>query len=186
MTQISDTQLGSKKYTLMPLRLCTTIHHSVFSWTTGIVLAMFMGTAACSKTESEGASAPTVTQEIPASDQRVTPQELGSFLDWHAEANTLLRRAHSEAMANQNESMEDKIARAKRNAEVGTVLRVREPFKTGTKGTAMRAVLSAFYISGSFHRDEKELAVLRERYGAELIDSIVNQEALFRQKLDQP
>jgi hypothetical protein len=176
----------SKKHALVPMKSHITVRSNLASRTAVITLATLMCAAACSNTEPEGTSTTSARQEVPASDRRVTPQELALFLDWHAEVNDLLRRAYSEATANQNEPMEDKIIRAKRNAELGAPLRVREPFKRGIKGDAMRAVLSAFYISGSFHRDEKELAVLRGRYGAELIDSIASQETLFRQKLDHP
>lgn len=114
--------------------------------------------------------------ETPPSDARVTPAELGLFLDWIAEINAAVR---------QDEPTEARIARAKRESTMVAALLAREPFKTGTKGSAMRAVVSAFYISGAFFRDEKELTALRKRYGAELIDSIASQEALFHQKLDR-
>lgn len=179
-------EIDSKGCDLVPLSSSANIWNNTRSCLALIVLATLMFTVACSKAESEVASTTSAAQIVSTSDRKVTPQELGLFLDWQAETNNLLRRAYSEAMANQNDSMEEKIARAKRNAELGAPLLAREPFKTGTKGSAMRDVISAFYISGSFYRDEKQLTVLRGRYGAEMIDSIANQEALFHQKLDQP
>ncbi|MEO8433159.1 MAG: hypothetical protein ABI592_16770 [Acidobacteriota bacterium] len=70
-----------------------------------------------------------------------------------------------------------------RNKERVDPILAREPFQSTRKGAAMRAVMSAFYISGSFFRDEKELTRLRASYGKDLIDSIAGQEALFREKL---
>lgn len=133
-----------------------------------LVLVLLMG--GC-KSKSEAASTKRAAQEA-----TVSSSELASYLDWELE----VRAAMTEVMAQPQDSQ---MANMKQNQERVAQITVREPFKGTEKASAIRAVMEAFYVSGAFFRDEKELTRLRGRYGAALIDSIADQEALFRQKL---
>lgn len=118
-----------------------------------------------------------------SSPDRVTPDELAAYLDWRVEVEALVGAAMEEARAHLDETAEEMRARAERNAERGRPVMAREPFAGTRKGRAMQEVFGAFYASGDFFRDEKQLARLRESNGRELIDSIAEQEALFRMKV---
>jgi hypothetical protein len=115
----------------------------------------------------------------------VTPDELASFLDWHAEIREATRVAQAEASAVVAETtdLQERLAVKQRNDLRIAAIVAREPINCTKKGSAVRAVLQAFYATGEFARDERELEKLRASYGAEIIDWIADQEALFREKL---
>lgn len=157
----------------------------------GTLLIVAAAASACKGERSKAPAVATLPGAVRAAtpaaapSERVTREELAIFLDHEVEVRDLIRKVQEEMKAAggpTNYSLEAQ----KRHQEYGWALIAREPFKNSRKGDAMRAVLSAFYISGSFFRDEKELARLRASYGEhgrELIDSIADQEALFRKKL---
>lgn len=137
------------------------------------------------RTEGRPGNAPATAAAAGAPAEQVTREELTTFLDWQAEMWDVMVQLQKEAKAavNDPDPVKAGAEAVKRNHERVDPLLDREPFKDTRKGAAMRAVMSAFYISGSFFRDEKELARLRASYGTELVDSIAGQEALFRDKL---
>ncbi len=146
---------------------------------------VLVAAASCGRDEGRFGNAPATKTATGAAAERVTREELTTFLDWQAEMWDVMVKIQKEAMVAVNDPDPVKAAAEalKRNKERVDPLLAREPFKDTRNGAAMRAVMSAFYISGSFFRDEKELARLRASYGKELIDSIAGQEALFRDKL---
>jgi hypothetical protein len=142
--------------------------------------------AACSGGAcSRGPATPAEASAPEAASEQVTEAELTAFLDWQAELRAMMREVQREATAlvGASASAEVRTETMRRNRERAQRLEAREPFKDTRKGSAMKAVLQAFFASGSFFRDEKELARLRESHGAPLIDSIAAQDALFRDKL---
>jgi hypothetical protein len=145
--------------------------------------------AACSAGAcSRGPATPvegSATEPVEAASEQVTEAELTAFLDWQAEFRAMMREVQREATAlvAAGASAEVRTEAVRKNRERALQLEAREPFKETRRGEAMKAVLQAFFASGSFFRDEKELARLREAYGAPLIDSIAARDALFRDKL---
>lgn len=133
-----------------------------------------------------GCTRPPMNQPAQASLDGVSLEELTKYLDWQAEMRAFTRRVEAEAKAVVNASTDINVRMevAKRNQALAQPLLAREPFREGKKGQAMRAVTQAFYATGTFQRNEGELAKLRDSYGKELIDSIANQEALIRSKLE--
>lgn len=144
-------------------------------------LVMLLATALACGAERESGVDPSGAE----SGDRVTPRELAIFLDWHAELRAATRIAQAEATAvvARTTDLEERLEVKRRNDARTAPIVAREPFKGTRTGSAIRAVLQAFYATGTFNRDEQELAKLRASYGAELIDSIAGQEALFREKL---
>jgi len=71
-----------------------------------------------------------------------------------------------------------------RRREQQVALMAREPSKGTVKNKAMNGVIEAFYISGTYFRDEKELEKVRARYGKELVDSVLEHDGLIRKKLE--
>lgn len=136
----------------------------------------------CARDDDRRGNVPAPTSP---SAERVTREELTTFLDWQVEMQGLMRKAQEEAKAvvERTVDIDARMEVMRRNQALAQPLLALEPFKDSRKGSAMRAVTEAFYISGAFFRDEKELARLRASYGKELIDSIADQEALFREKV---
>lgn len=150
------------------------------------VWSVLFAAASCGRRdERQPGGVPATKTATDSSAQRVTREELTSFLDWQAGFWDAMARVQGEAAVavNDPDPVKAGAEAAQRNKERLDPLLAREPFQNTRKGAAMRAVMSAFYISGSFFRDEKELARLRASYGKDLIDSIADQEALFREKL---
>ena len=135
-----------------------------------VAILCALSTAACNKPEAD-------------SPNRVSKAELATYLDWSLEVRNQMSAAMSEARKILNDEAAY-MAMYERNRQQQTALMAREPLKGTVKGNAIEGVIQAFYISGSYFRDEKELEKLRARYGKELIDSILKHEALIRKKLD--
>ena len=133
-----------------------------------IVCALSM--AACNKPDAN-------------SPNHVSKKELAAYLDWWVDVKKQMSAAMSEARKTLNDE-QAYMAMFERNREQQTALMAREPLKGTDKGMAIKGVIEAFYISGTYFRDEKELEKVRARYGKELVDSILKHEALIRKKLD--
>ncbi len=154
-----------------------------------VALSIFLtASSSCGRDEAGRARAAVAT---PNASARVTREELVIFLDWYAEMRVLMQRAMEDARAvvERTTDLDERMQVTNHYRALAEPLLAREPFKESRKGAAMRAVTEAFYGVGPFNgnatfsRNEKELDRLRAAYGAEMIDSIADQQALFREKL---
>ena len=127
--------------------------------------------------DAEGSAAETANQ--------VSKEELGRLLDWWVEVRNQQNAAMSAARKTLNDNdNEAYLAMFERNRQQQAALMAREPLKGEVKGQAVKDVIGAFYASGTYFRDNKELEKVRARHGKELVDSILKHEALIRKKLD--
>ena len=116
---------------------------------------------------------------------QVSKEELATYLDWGVELRNQMIAAMSEARQILNDKDNEAfLAMFERRRQEQLAIMAREPFKGTLKGQAINGVIQALYDSGTYFKDDKELEKVRARYGKELVDSILEHEALIREKLD--
>jgi len=146
--------------------------------------AKYLALAALCALSMAACSNPHKNRPAAATANQVSKEELATYLDWQVEVAKQMKAAMSEARQILNNNMEGYDAAYERNRQEDAAIMAREPFKGTPKGKAITGVLQALYDSGTYSRNEEELEKVRARYGKELVDSILEHEALIREKLD--
>ena len=117
------------------------------------------------------------------SPSRVTKEQITTWVDWADELQSQMLAGASEA----RQKMDDHdalLAMFERRRQEQLEILAREPLKGTPQGQAIASVVDTVYISGEFVRDEVQLDKWRAKYGKELVDSVLEHEAIIRAKLD--
>jgi len=123
------------------------------------------------------------SQEAPGS-ERVSKAELDEFLDWVVGFRKEQRRINEEIRAHDDDPVEVKMERASANQRMLDELFRGYPFHGTTKGKALERTIFRLSLSGVFHPEPDEVQKLKRKYGATLIDSILEHEARIKERLD--
>jgi hypothetical protein len=142
---------------------------------------LLLGALACRDArETDSAQAPVSSADV------VSRDELAAFLDWQL----ALQRYTAEVMTATKPLLDAPDVSAEKLHEITARIHDKHgkplqqtPLRDSRKLSVLSEVQGAFYISGCFFRDEKELARLRAKWGASVVDSAAAQEALFKEKL---
>ena len=141
--------------------------------------------AACGNSHEDRPAADAERPAAAPSANQVSKEELATWLDWEVEVFNQMRAAMSEArQLNDNFTEEAFLAMIERRRQEDAALMAREPFKGTLKGQAINGVIQALYdATGTYSRNDEKLETARARHGKELVDSILEHEALILKKL---
>ena len=94
------------------------------------------------------------------------------------------RRVNEEIRASTDDSIEAVTRRAEVHQARVDELMSRQPFGKTPKGRALFDATLRLSKSGVFHAEAEEVAYLKRKHDASLIDSILRHEALIKRRLD--
>ena len=134
-----------------------------------------------------GCNAPRERAAAASAPDRVSKEEMTSYLGWAIDLREQSNQAREEARrkVDEKDTAGYRAVFERRRKEREAIL-AREPFRGTPKGQAIGGVLNILYASDTYSRNEQELEKARARFGGPLVDSILQHEPLIREKLAPP
>ncbi len=103
--------------------------------------------------------------------------EVASYVEWSNERQVAFDDYMAKVKGLEGQAQMDQVATGKQMMES---FAAREPLKGTPKGQVLRELGACFFTSGNYFRDEKQLGVLREKYGKDLVDSGAQYEDVWK------